>query len=131
MPEQKTKRESGKATLSRVKKEMALPRIAKSARRGERELSGRNCVELSIMTEQRRTPEQMSKQATAQAKRAATQCKQATEMRATAKQMAASVADFTSSPAFTRRLNARTEALPNRLSRPPHTAIVGSFNVHT
>jgi hypothetical protein len=33
MPKDKVKQESGKATLARVKKEMARPRVAKSARK--------------------------------------------------------------------------------------------------
>jgi hypothetical protein len=33
MPKNKDRKESGKATLTRVKKEMAKPRVAKSARK--------------------------------------------------------------------------------------------------
>ena len=33
MPKSETRKESGKATLARVKKEMAKPRVAKSARK--------------------------------------------------------------------------------------------------
>jgi hypothetical protein len=36
LPETSTKRESARATLARVKKEMALPRVAASAREGSR-----------------------------------------------------------------------------------------------